>query len=293
MKSAKTPSPTASMTAFARHEAVMPWGALTWELRSVNHRYLDIALRLPEELRSLEPRVRELIGARLSRGKVDGTLRFQPGEAAAGAIEMNAEQVQRLLAAADDLRHHAQDIAQLRTIDVLRWPGVIKAAALDVESLGAAALESLSATLAELVATRHREGARLQEFMLARLQSMDEEVVKARVLLPEATRLFREKLEARLKELKQQLDPARLEQEIVLFAQKADVTEEIDRLTAHFAEIRRVFTRPRRPAPRFSHAGTQPRGQHFVIEIHRHAPDQRCGRTQGADRADARAGSEY
>ena len=244
MKSAKTPSPTASMTAFARHEAVTPWGALTWELRSVNHRYLDIALRLPEELRSLEPRVRELIGARLSRGKVDGTLRFQPGEAVAGAIEMNAEQVQRLLAAADDLRHHAQDIAQLRTIDVLRWPGVIKAAALDVESLGAAALESLSATLAELVATRHREGARLQEFMLARLQSMDEEVVKARVLLPEATRLFREKLEARLKELKQQLDPARLEQEIVLFAQKADVTEEIDRLTAHFAEIRRVFSQP-------------------------------------------------
>src|SRR3989344_938609 len=242
MKSAKTPSPTASMTAFARHEAVTPWGALTWELRSVNHRYLDIALRLPEELRSLEPRVRELIGARLSRGKVDGTLRFQPGEAVAGAIEMNAEQVQRLLAAADDLRHHAQDITQLRTIDVLRWPGVIKAAALDVESLGAAALESLSATLAELVATRNREGARLQEFMLARLQSMDEEVVKARVLLPEATRLFREKLEARLKELKQQLDPARLEQEIVLFAQKADVTEEIDRLTAHFAEIRRVFT---------------------------------------------------
>ncbi len=244
MKSAKTPSPTASMTAFARHEAVTPWGALTWELRSVNHRYLDIALRLPEELRSLEPRVRELINARLARGKVDGTLRFQPSEAAAGAIEMNAEQVQRLLAAADHLRHHAQDIAQLRTIDVLRWPGVIKAAALDVESLGAAAIEALSAALAELSATRNREGARLQEFMLARLQSMDEEVAKARVLLPEATRLFRERLEARLKELKQQLDPARLEQEIVLFAQKADVAEEIDRLTAHFAEIRRVFSQP-------------------------------------------------
>ncbi|MBI5782449.1 MAG: hypothetical protein HZA69_01760, partial [Gammaproteobacteria bacterium] len=125
---------------------------------------------------------------------------------------MNAEQVQRLLAAADQLRHHAQDIAQLRTIDVLRWPGVIKAAALDVESLGAAALDALSATLAELVATRNREGARLQEFMLARLQSMDEEVAKAKVLFPEAARLFRERLEARLKEIKQQLDPARLEQ---------------------------------------------------------------------------------
>ncbi len=241
MKSGKTPSQTASMTAFARHEAGTPWGALTWELRSVNHRYLDIALRLPEELRSLEPRVRELINARLARGKVDGTLRFQPNEVVAGAIEMNAEQVQRLLAASDHLRGLAPDVAPLRAVDVLRWPGVIKAAALDVESLGAAALEALSATLAELVATRNREGARLQEFMLARLQSMDEEVAKAKVLFPEAARLFRERLEARLKEIKQQLDPARLEQEIVLFAQKSDVTEEIDRLTAHFSEIRRVF----------------------------------------------------
>ncbi|MDH3514590.1 MAG: hypothetical protein OEM83_06950, partial [Gammaproteobacteria bacterium] len=125
MKSAKSPSPTASMTAFARHESGSAWGTLTWELRSVNHRYLDIALRLPEELRALEPRVRELIGSRLSRGKLDGTLRFQPGEAAAGTLEMNAEQVQRLLAAADQLRSQTPDIASLRAIDVLRWPGVI------------------------------------------------------------------------------------------------------------------------------------------------------------------------
>jgi uncharacterized protein (TIGR00255 family) len=232
------------MTAFARHEAGTPWGALTWELRSVNHRYLDIALRLPEELRSLEPRVRELIGARLSRGKVDGTLRFQPSDVAAGAIEMNSEQVQRLLAATDELRSHAPDVAALRAIDVLRWPGVIKAAAPDVESLAAAALESLAAALAELTATRHREGARLQEFMLARLQSMEEQVAKAKQLYPEAARLFRERLVARLAEVKQQLDPARLEQEIVLFAQRADVAEEIDRLTAHIAEIRRVFSQP-------------------------------------------------
>jgi len=230
------------MTAFARCEAVTSWGTLTWELRSVNHRYLDIALRLPEELRSLEPRVREQIGTHLARGKVDGTLRFQPGEAAAGAIEMNAEQVQRLLAASDHLRGLAPDVPSLRAIDILRWPGVIKVPPLDVESLGAAALEALNATLDDLVKTRQREGARMQEFMLARLQSMDEEVAKAKVLFPEAARLFRERLEARLKDVKQQLDPARLEQEIVLFAQKADVTEEIDRLTAHFAEIRRVFT---------------------------------------------------
>lgn len=140
MNRAKSPSPTASMTAFARREAATPWGALTWELRSVNHRYLEIALRLPEELRALEPRVRELINTRLARGKVDGTLRFQPGEAAAGAIETNEDQVQRLLAAADRLRSHTPDVTSLRAIDILRWPGVLKAQPLDLDSLGAAAL---------------------------------------------------------------------------------------------------------------------------------------------------------
>ena len=232
---------TCSMTAFARTETGTPWGALTWELRSVNHRYLEIALRLPEELRSLEPRVRELINTRLARGKVDGTLRVLPSDAAAGALEMNEEQVQRLLAAAGRLRGMAGDVTTLRAIDVLRWPGVLKVPPLDVESLGAAALGALLAAVEELVKTRQREGARMQEFMLQRLQTMEQLVVKATGLLPEATRLFRERLEARLKELRQQLDPARLEQELVLFAQKSDVTEEIDRLTAHFSEIRRVF----------------------------------------------------
>ena len=242
MKSAKNPTQTASMTAFARQEAALPLGALTWELRSVNHRYLEISLRLPEELRSLEPRVRELINTRLARGKVDATLRFQPSEAAAGAIEINAEQVQRLLTATDNMRIHAPDVAAPRSIDLLRWPGVIMAAPLDVEGLGAAALETLAAALDELVKTRNREGSRMQEFMLQRLQAMEDLVVKAKELIPEATRMFRERLETRLKDLMQQLDPARLEQEMVLFAQKSDVTEEIDRLTAHFTEIRRVFS---------------------------------------------------
>lgn len=232
---------TYSMTAFARQEAATPWGVLTWELRSVNHRYLEIALRLPEELRSLEPRVRELLGARLARGKVDGSLRFQPNEAVASKIEMEAEQVQRLLDAASHLRGLAIDVSPLRAIDVLRWPGVIKTPPLDVESLGARALEVLSAAIEELVKTREREGKRTQEFMIQRLQGMEHMVIKAKELLPEMTRLYRERLDTKLKEIKQQLDPARIEQEIVMFAQKVDVAEEVDRLTAHFSEIRRVF----------------------------------------------------
>jgi uncharacterized protein (TIGR00255 family) len=232
---------TASMTAFARQEADTAWGALIWELRSVNHRYLDISLRLPEELRALEPRCREALGARLARGKVDATLRLQPGEATSGALEMDAEQVQRLLAAAEHLHERAPALAPLRAIDVLRWPGVIKVPPLDVESLGTAALEALDAALEQLVGTRNREGARLREFMLQRLQAIEQMVARARELLPQTVQLFRERLEARLKDLMQQLDPARLEQELVLFAQRVDVSEEIDRLTAHVAEIRRVF----------------------------------------------------
>ncbi len=232
---------TYSMTAFARQEATTSWGVLTWELRSVNHRYLEIALRLPEELRSLEPRVRELIAARVARGKVDGSLRFQASEAVASKLEMDSEQVQRLLDASSHLRGVAIDIAPLRAIDVLRWPGVIKTPPLDVESLGARALEVLSASIEELVKTREREGKRTQEFMMQRLQGMEHMVIKAKELLPEMTRLYRERLDAKLKEIKQQLDPARIEQEIVMFAQKVDVAEEVDRLSAHFSEIRRVF----------------------------------------------------
>ena len=244
MKTKSIPSTASSMTAFSRHESTTAWGALIWELRSVNHRFLDISLRLPEELRMLEPRARELLGARLARGKVDGSLRFQAGEAAAGSIEINAEQAQRLLATADQLRASAPDVAPLRAVDVLHWPGVIKAPPLDAESLGAAALAALTAALEDLVKTRRREGERLREFMFQRLQAMEQLVDKAKELLPEAVKIFRERLEGRLKEIKQQLDPARLEQEMVLFAQKSDVTEEIDRLTAHFSEIRRVFDQP-------------------------------------------------
>jgi len=245
MSRAKPASTICSMTAFARQEAGTPWGALTWELRSVNHRYLEISLRLPEELRALEPHVRELIGRHAARGKVDGTLRFQPGESATAELSPDVGLISRLIASGKMVGDMAMaadtTVSPLRAIDILRWPGVLKAPPLDVESLGAAALETLSAALGELVTTRKREGARLQEFMLQRLQAMEQLVVQAKELLPEATRLFRERLETRLKEIRQQLDPARLEQEMVLFAHKADVTEEIDRLTAHFTEIRRVF----------------------------------------------------
>lgn len=229
-----------SMTAFARRETETPSGTLTWELRSVNHRYLDIGLRLPEELRGLEPRIREAIQARVKRGKVDVGLWFArvPGT----ELALDAEQLRRVTVVAEEAQRLVGGrLETLRAIDVLRWPGVLKGASLDVEGLGQEALSLLTRALDELVANRAREGARLQEFLLARLAGMEKIVNDTRALLPDIQRLYRERLEARLKEIKEQLEPARLEQEIVLFANRTDVAEELDRLTAHFAEIRRVL----------------------------------------------------
>ena len=229
-----------SMTAFARREADTPWGALTWELRSVNHRYLDLSMRLPEELRVLEPRVREFMQARLKRGKVDAGLWFT--RAAATDAALDAGQVRRLQElAASAQREAGAVLAPLRAIDVLRWPGVMQSAAIDVESLGGEALALLARALDELADTRAREGARLQELLLARLAAMEKIVAGVHAVLPEMARLYRERLEARLKEVREGLDPARLEQETVLFANRTDVAEELDRLNAHFAECRRVL----------------------------------------------------
>ena len=229
-----------SMTAFARREADTPWGGLTWELRSVNHRYLDLSMRLPEELRVLEPRVREFMQARLKRGKVDAGLWFT--RAAATDAVLDAGQVRRLKELAASARHEAGEaLAPLRAIDVLRWPGVMQSAAIDVESLGGEALALLARALDELADTRAREGARLQELLLTRLAAMEKIVAGVHAVLPEMARLYRERLEARLKEVREGLDPARLEQEMVLFANRTDVAEELDRLNAHFAECRRVL----------------------------------------------------
>jgi len=229
-----------SMTAFARRAAETPSGTLTWELRSVNHRYLDVGLRLPEELRALDPRVREAIQARVKRGKVDAGLWF--ARAAGTELALDAEQLRRVTAVAEEAQRLVGGrLETLRAIDVLRWPGVLQGGALDVEGLGAAAVGLLVQALDELVANRAREGARLQEFLAARLAGMEQIVGDTKKRLPDIQRLYRERLETRLKEIKEQLEPARLEQEIVLFANRTDVAEELDRLTAHFAEIRRVL----------------------------------------------------
>ena len=233
---------TLSMTAFARRDAETPWGSLVWELRSVNHRYLEVVARLPEELRSLESQVRQLVSGELSRGKVDCTLRFQPKDVAAGEFELDKALIDKIIDAGEKIRDIATAAAPLRTIDILRWPGVLKAIELDIDALGRHTLDLLAQALSELVETRVREGERLREIIVQRLDAAAEIVATVREALTDLRQQFRQRLQDRLAELKQELDPLRLEQEVVLLAQKADVQEELDRLQTHVDEVRRVLS---------------------------------------------------
>lgn len=232
-----------SMTAFARRDADTPWGMLVWELRSVNHRYLEVASRLPEELRGLEMQVRQTLAQRLARGKVDCTLRFQPSDPAAGEFELNQALIERLAEAAEKVRETATGASPLRAIDVLRWPGVLKTIELDVDALGRTALQLLAATVDELVDARAREGSRLAETLDQRLLATDEILTALTGAVSDLREQLRTRLRERLAELKQELEPTRLEQEIALLAQKADVQEELDRLRSHVSEVRSVVSR--------------------------------------------------
>lgn len=229
-----------SMTAFASAEADTGQGTLAIELRSVNHRYLEIGLRLPEELRSLEASVRERVAAKLSRGKVDLGLRYKPAVADASAIKVDEALLTRL---ADTAQALAAKFPQLNVdfTSLLGWPGVMLDRETDQESLREAALAVLDSALADMIATRGREGERLGGFMRERLDGIERIVAEVRAHLPEVRAALRARFDARLAELKQPLDPGRVEQEVVLQVQRIDVDEELDRLTAHVAEARRIF----------------------------------------------------
>jgi uncharacterized protein (TIGR00255 family) len=229
-----------SMTAFAREDGETPWGSLSWELKSVNHRYLDPSLRLPEDLRAIEPAVREALAARLNRGKVEATLRFQPLPAAAG-LELDEAQARRVLDSAARLQALDARLAPLSAAELLRWPGVIRSAAPDAAALAETALALLARALDALAAMRAREGARLKELIVQRLDAALRAAAEARAVLPAVQEAFRTRLTERLKEIKDSLDPARLEQEMALFANRTDVAEELDRLETHVAEVRRLL----------------------------------------------------
>lgn len=231
---------TRSMTAFARQEVQHSWGSLTWEVRSVNHRYLEPHLRLPESLRDLEGPLREQLRKNLSRGKVECTLRFV-AEAQSQTLTVNQEFAGELVAAAQQVADIIPNAQQLDPLEVLRWPGVLQDTKLDMDAVKKAGLELFKLALAELIENRGREGAELANLIDQRLDAITEIVTDVRTKLPGILTAQRENLQARLDELQAELDPTRLEQEMVILAQKADVDEEMDRLNTHVQEVKRVL----------------------------------------------------
>lgn len=231
---------TRSMTAFARQELQQPWGSLTWEIRSVNHRYLEPHLRLPDSLRDIEGALREKLRRALSRGKVECTLRFVP-EAGAQMLRVDTARTRELIAAAQEVRALMPDAAPLDTFQMLGWPGVLVETQLDMEAVRRAALELFDRALNDLARGREREGTELRQLIEQRLDTIADIVAEVRALMPAILDAQRETLRARIAELKVEADPMRLEQELVLIAQRADVDEEMDRLDTHVQEVRRVL----------------------------------------------------
>jgi len=229
-----------SMTAFARAEQAGTNGTLSWELRSVNHRYLEPHLRLPESFRDLEGAVREALRNGLSRGKVECTLRFAE-DSAGKPLQVDRERAAQLVAAAESIASLIKHPAPLNPLEVLSWPGVLVADAADPQALNKTALNLFKQALDELKQSRLREGIDLAKLLNDRLDSIDSEVAALRELVPQMLAIQRQKILDRSAELQAELDPQRLEQELVILAQKSDVAEELDRLATHVSEVRRVL----------------------------------------------------
>ncbi|MCE3251660.1 MAG: YicC family protein [Cellvibrio sp.] len=229
-----------SMTGFARREAKLPWGTLVWEIRSVNHRYLEPSFRLPEDFREIEPHLRDAMRKPLQRGKVEASLSVQWEQEGESELGINLNKVAQLTKAAQQINGLLGAIAApVNALDILRWPGVIQKQELDREQMHKAALDLFDLALEGLIEHRSREGAELQQLIINRLDSVSIQVINVRARMPEILAAQREKLQTKLAALQVELEPERLEQEIVLLAQKADVDEELDRLDTHVLEVKR------------------------------------------------------
>lgn len=230
-----------SMTAFARQSATYAWGALVWEIRSVNHRYLEPSFKLPDTLRGLEGELRERLRTRLARGKIECSLRAQLLQEQSSALTINADTLDQLLACAEQVQAKIPQAAPLNALDVLAWPGVLKAEPQDEAVIVAAANALFDAALGQLTEHRAREGAELGRYIATQLDAVTAIVDGVRTQLPTILSALRQRLRDRLTELRAELDHDRIEQEMVILAQKSDVTEELDRLQTHIKEVRRAL----------------------------------------------------
>lgn len=229
-----------SMTAYARIEHKAQWGTASWEIRSVNQRYLETYLRLPEQFRSFEPVLRDRLRKRLSRGKVEVNLRYELADNSNNELKLNQGLAKQLLDAASWLKQEAGQ-GEVSLTDILRWPGVLSSSEQDMDAIGAELLTAFDLAIDQFIEARGREGAAIKEMLLSRLEGVEEQIAIVREHMPKVMEYQRDKLTNRLAEIKGELDPARIEQEMILLAQKQDVAEEMDRLEAHVNEARRIL----------------------------------------------------
>jgi uncharacterized protein (TIGR00255 family) len=229
-----------SMTGFARRERQFPWGLLAWELKTVNHRFLEIGCRLPEEFRVAEADFRQAISGAVRRGKVESSLHFRP-VAAAGGLEIDAQLVESLTQRAVQVASQAGAAARIDVMDLLRWPGVVRDQTRDAVPLIAAAHALLGEALTDLARFRDSEGNRLRDALEQRCAGLNDFAAQVSERLPEVRARMRTKLLERITQLAQDVNQDRLEQELAMLAQRLDVDEEIDRLRGHVAEIRKAF----------------------------------------------------
>lgn len=229
-----------SMTAYARREVKGTWGSAAWELRSVNQRYLETYIRLPEQFRSLEPVIRERIRQRLTRGKIECNLRFDADPSAQGELMLNETLARQLVQAANWVKMQSDEGA-INPMDILRWPGVMSAQEQDLDAINAQLLSALDGALDDFILARESEGAALKALIEQRLDGVKQEVAKVRAQMPEILKWQRERLVTKLEEAEVQLENNRLEQELVMMAQRIDVAEELDRLEAHVKETYNIL----------------------------------------------------
>ena len=232
---------TASMTAFSRSEADAPDGRLIWEIRSVNHRYLDVHLRLPEELRSLETPSREALQKRFGRGRIDASLKYDATGDQSTNLSVNSGNLAALGRAIDLVSQQVNSAGAASPCEILRWPGVLDQRQVDIDALTSAALDCLSAAIDSLDNARRREGGRLGEIILEKVDQAAEISTSLRAQLPELEDDMKTRWQKRLDELGETVDAARMSQELAILLTRSDVGEELDRLDTHLAEVKRVI----------------------------------------------------
>lgn len=231
-----------SMTGFTRRDCHHETGHYSWELRTVNHRFLEMSFKLPEGFREIEPELRDKIKTTLSRGKFDGSLHYSPAESAHPEVTLHRGLLKQLILVHSEVSALLPTAAPVDPIKLMRWPGVLAIGEVSLEKVKSYLLQTFDDALKALVSERQREGSATREMIMQRLNSMQQYVKQVDSMLPQLIQQQRNKLLARIEQFSMEIDPARIEQEVVLLAQRADVAEEVDRLFTHIIEMQSALT---------------------------------------------------